>query len=460
MQKSCLNPVIGLLVLCLGGSFSARAQGTRIVHAFGVNGYVGGPLTLVSNSIFGGYAVFRVESDGSGFGFVTNTFSSVGIAVSENVIYGVQDGAFGPLYRINLDGSGRTNLFTFSNTDGINPFPPTVADGAIYGVVRGSGFNDNGGLVYRISTNGSGFTIIHHFAIPGPTNTEGASPACILTVTNGMVYGTTTNAGPGNTGTVFSMDTNGLNFSILHAFGAFSGGSTSSDGAYPLGKLCIDGDVVYGTTCSGGAMGGGTVFSVNTSGGNFKTIHTFPTAPYAQPNAGPQSGVVLHKGVLYGVAQCYPAAYNGGVYRLNVDGSGFALIQQFEFSNYDPTLGMWTNRYGGDPYGEPAADDNNLYLSTHLYGRFGFGTVLAVPFSLPPVGTTVTGFARASNSATFGWNTIPKGTYQVQYATTTGATNWLDLGEPITAPNFTWSFMDTNASEPSRFYRVRVISEP
>jgi uncharacterized repeat protein (TIGR03803 family) len=281
-----------------------------------------------------------------------------------------------------------------------------------------------------------------------------------LTITNGMVYGTTTNSGPGKTGTIFSMDTNGLNFSILHAFGPFSAGTTNADGACPMGKLCVEGDLIYGTTCSGGAMGGGTIFTVNTSGSGFKTLHTFPRATFAQPNSSPQSGVILRNGVLYGVARCYPAPYNGGVYRLNTDGSGFALIQQFEYSTYNTAVRMWTNQYGGNPLGEPSADDNNLYVRTSLYGPLGFGTVIAVPLLAPAVGNTVTDFVRSSNFVSFGWNAIPNGSYQVEYVNHIGATNWVNLGDPITAADITCSFIDTNSLDAQRFYRVRVISEP
>ena len=66
-------------------------------------------------------------------------------------------------------------------------------------------------------------------------------------------------------GTVFKINTNGTGFSILHNFsetytnppGSYT---TNSDGSSPNGGLILSGNTLYGTAWTGGANGNGTVF--------------------------------------------------------------------------------------------------------------------------------------------------------------------------------------------------------
>jgi len=65
-------------------------------------------------------------------------------------------------------------------------------------------------------------------------------------------------------------------FTILHTFTAGSGfpSYTNSDGANP-GSLIISGNTLYGTTDRGGSSGRGTMFRVNIDGSGFANLHTF-----------------------------------------------------------------------------------------------------------------------------------------------------------------------------------------
>jgi len=61
------------------------------------------------------------------------------------------------------------------------------------------------------------------------TNSDGANPDMALTVSGSVLYGTTENGGPASYGTVFTMNTDGTGYTVLHTF------TNNPDGAYPDG---------------------------------------------------------------------------------------------------------------------------------------------------------------------------------------------------------------------------------
>jgi hypothetical protein len=52
------------------------------------------------------------------------------------------------------------------------------------------------------------------------------------------------------------------------------------------------------------------------------------------------------------------------------------------------------------------------------------------------------------------WSAVAGQTYQVQYNTTLGQTNWINLGSPLTATDGTATDSDTIGPDPQRLYRV------
>src|SRR5437867_2385653 len=76
---------------------------------------------------------------------------------------------FGGIFKVKTDGTGYTNLFWFGDhgTFGasFSPYPPIQgADGKLYGTTAG-GFipSGSGGTLFRMNTDGSGFTLLHVF---------------------------------------------------------------------------------------------------------------------------------------------------------------------------------------------------------------------------------------------------------------------------------------------------------
>jgi len=140
-----------------------------------------------------------------------------------------------------------------TNTDGGNPFAGVVLSGnTLYGTTFDGG-RYGYGTVFAVNTDGSGFTNLYSF-----TGTDGAyGPHSGLTLSGNTLFGSTSGGGllgSLSSGTLFAINTDGSGYRNLYSF---SGGS---DGAVPQGDLIINNNTLYGTTAGGGS-GNGTVFS-------------------------------------------------------------------------------------------------------------------------------------------------------------------------------------------------------
>ena len=80
-------------------------------------------------------------------------------------------------------------------------------DGTLYGIATDGGAGA-AGLVFRIQTNGTGYTVIKNFPLTDVTtgtNSDGANPMAGLVLSSNMLYGTTRAGGLSGHGTVFSL---------------------------------------------------------------------------------------------------------------------------------------------------------------------------------------------------------------------------------------------------------------
>ena len=139
-----------------------------------------------------------------------------------------------------------------------------VAGRTLYGTAYSGGTN-GWGTVFKINPDGTGYATLYSF-----TNTpDGANPAADLIVSGGILYGTTEHGGSAGLGTVFAISTNGTGYTILHSF------TGSPDGANPEAGLLRLGNTVYGTTYAGGSAEYGTVFEIGTTGTDYAVLHSF-----------------------------------------------------------------------------------------------------------------------------------------------------------------------------------------
>jgi uncharacterized repeat protein (TIGR03803 family) len=152
------------------------------------------------------------------------------------------------------------------------------SDGNLYGTSEIGGMY-SGGFVFRVSPNGT-LTNIYSFT----EGSDGGDPEAGLALGgDGFFYGTASDNGSADSGTVFQISTNGA----LTTLYTFTGGS---DGAQCSGLLVQGGDGnFYGTAQYGGDFGDGTVFTMPTNG-DLNPFYSFSGDDGANPQAGLAQG--------------------------------------------------------------------------------------------------------------------------------------------------------------------------
>ena len=365
---------------------------------------------------------------------------SAELLLSGNTLYGTAvvggSSGNGTVFALNTDGTGFTNLHSFTvtsggslpnikNTDGANPYAGLLLSGnTLYGTTEYGGTNGNG-TVFALSTDGTSFTNLHIFTATGTINGDGANPYAGLMLSGNTLYGTTETGGTHGYGTVFAINTDGTSFTNLHSFitkdgvGPFAGlilsgntlyGVTSGaignsilengtvfavntdgtsftnlhsiiarEGVLPFGGLILLSNTLYGTTESGGTHGYGTVFAINTDGTSFTNLHSFNQSDGWEP----QAGLILSGNTLYGTttyggnSAVRGYSGNGTVFAVNTDGTGFTNLHSFTATaGSDGSYG--TNSDGGYPVGGLILSNNTLYGTTHIGGTSGSGTIFSI----------------------------------------------------------------------------------
>ena len=161
-------------------------------------------------------------------------------------------------------------------------------NGNLYGTTAFGGTN-HAGTIFKIATSGKE-TILYSFK----GGTDGFYPEAGLVMGRaGSIYGTTSEGGASNAGTVFKITLAGKKIKLYD----FKGGS---DGAVPEGRLVMGRNgTLYGTTSSGG-NGNGTVFEI-TKDGKERILYRFEGDTNNSDGSAPKAGLVWGRyGNLYG----------------------------------------------------------------------------------------------------------------------------------------------------------------
>ena len=299
-------------------------------------------------------------------------------------------------------------LVSFNGGNGANPQAGLVASGCtLYGTTYAGG-SSSVGTVFSVNTNGNNFTNLYNFnGATYNTNTgtfvpaDGANPAGGLVLSGNMLYGTTSSGGSSDEGTVFAINTNGGGYAILYNF---SGGA---DGAEPEAGLVLMGNTLYGTTFNGGQYGGGSVFRVNTDGTAFTNIHSFSGAN----GANPQAALVLSGNTLYGTTSAGGSSGNGMVFRVNTDGSSPSNVYNFTggADGANPEAGLVLS--GGTLYGTANGGGNFLGTVFKVNTNGGFSSYVfnGTDGANPQAGLLLLGnmlIGTAVNGGGPGWGTV------------------------------------------------------
>jgi uncharacterized repeat protein (TIGR03803 family) len=346
-------------------------------------------------------------------------------AVDGDMLYGVTSAGgahgLGVVFSMGINGSGYQVLHDFNGApdDGQRPLKSLLIQGdRLYGMTLYGG-TDNLGLIYSIDSDGGEFAILHSFS-----GTDGEKPWGDLISSGGKLYGMTPHGGTNDKGVVFSLDPDGGSFTVLHHF---AGGE--SDGMSPYGSLVADGSTLYGTTCYGGTgpavNGSGTIFSINAESGAVTILHSFQ----GQPHDGTQpwdslmfdgsrlfgttrEGGAENRGVIFSIAPptATPTPTTTPTPTPPID----LTAQKAEFNTTD-SIRVWADVR---PIGTPCYPFVRVLMadgSTRYYERgrgFSASPVPYLGFAAGPitVGAPIMGYP----ALTANFSAIPTGTYELE----------------------------------------------
>ena len=334
----------------------------------------------------------------------------------------------------------------------------SLSGGTLYGTTTAGGPAANG-TIFSLTTNGVTFSVLHNFSVLDSntgTNSDGTLPRSGLILSGGTLYGTASVGGAGGNGVVFSIGTNGGNFTTLYSFTPMDTlTATNTDGAMPLGGLVLSSNTLYGTTCAGGFGGSGTMFSIQTNGSGFAVLHHFTaTDPVTATNtdgASPGAALLLSSNVLYGTAAAGGPGAAGTVFALNLANLQFSTIHSFT-----TVTGNGTNRDGAFPVAPVLQLGNSLYGTTFSGGPGAAGTVFSIPIPAPPA--VITNVVRNLNGTmTLSFLGAPNSTNIIQAAASlTPPVAWQNVSTNVADANGAWQFTDNNIPAATRFYRSYV----
>ena len=271
----------------------------------------------------------------------------------------------GCIYNLNPTTNESTIVYEFKKYSS-SPYAPvhglTYSNGKLWGVARAGSYYEYGGI-YSIDTNGENLTWHHYFRFDSPRH-----PSSRLVEYDGKLYGTTTFGKPNGTdtwgqmnvsngtGTVFSIDTSGDNFTIVHKFdipfGAIPPAGTGT-GRAPQGALVVSHDKLWGTTFRGGRDDNGVIFRIDLKTGEAKAIHQFSELGGGFPNGN----IIEHSGQLWGLASESALGHHGFIYKIDPLTESFQVVHKF----IDSGKGSPANIGGSKPIGGLTAYKGRLW---------------------------------------------------------------------------------------------------
>ncbi len=229
----------------------------------------------------------------------------------------------GVLYSFNTSTQAYSKLYTFSGPNGANPYGSLMqaADGKLYGMTNLGGVG-NFGVIFSFNTTTSAYTNLKTF-----DETNGANPFGTFTQTSdGILYGMTNSGGLYDEGVIFSFVPSSSTFTRLMEFDGKNGGN-------PRGELTLASDgKFYGLTRAGGGASYGVLFSFVPSMAAYTKLKVFGAVVNGSNIIG---GVVQNAaGKLYGMFSSGGGLYGlGGIYSFDPSTSAYARLMDFNGNN-------------------------------------------------------------------------------------------------------------------------------
>ena len=263
-----------------------------------------------------------------------------------------------------------TTIATFDGTNGASPYAGLVADvdGNLYGTTYGGGANDNG-TVFRVAVGSNAATTVATF-----DGTNGSRPyAGVMLDGSGNLYGTTSQGGSNDQGTVFKVAAGSSTVTTLVTF-------DGANGANPLSALLADpSGNLYGTTGSlgqtgdGGVIfGGGTVYQVASGTNTLTTLVAFniQQPPFGNNAVSPDNLIRDASGNLFGTT-VLGTSNNGSIFGISAGTNSLTTLATFINSNVD----------GSYPSGLITDGLGNFYGTTSQGGANNLGTIFKLATS-------------------------------------------------------------------------------
>jgi uncharacterized repeat protein (TIGR03803 family) len=272
---------------------------------------------------------------------------------------------FGTVFKITPAGV-ETVLYSFTVGsggfgDGFNPSAGLIQgiDGNFYGTTTQGGAN-NAGTVFKITPAGVESIVYSFTGVDG----DGFAPyASLIQTSDGTLYGTTASGGANSAGTVFSVTPEGME-TVLHSFGA------GSDGQLPYAPLIQGSDGnFYGTTAKGGSTNTGTVFKITPAGAETVLYSFRGLVNGIYDGEYPYAGLIQGSdGNFYGTTTIGGSAGTGALFKMTPAGVE-TLVHSFGTIATD----------GVNPYSALIeGNDGNFYGTTEYGGEYTYGTVFKI----------------------------------------------------------------------------------
>lgn len=327
--------------------------------------YYGGSLTNDKGTIF------KILPDGTNytqihaFDYVNGSYPEGSLISDGTFLYGVTsrggNSDNGTIFKILPDGSGYTDFFNFTGGGGTGnePIGDLLYDGTFLYGTTSMGGAANGGTIFRIMPDGTGYLKLYDFDAPN----DGWTPRSALISDGIYLYGMTKGGGIFGSGTIFKILPDGTGYQKLFDFDGMT------NGYYPQGSLVSDGTFLYGMTTSTGINNhSGTIFKILTDGTGYQNIFDFDAPSQVGNLTGnyPMGSLMYDGTFLYGMtADGGDINDDGTVFKILPDGTGFTKLWDFS--------GGFTE--GGDPHGSLISDGTFLYGMTYWDGLGNLGVV-------------------------------------------------------------------------------------
>ena len=345
--------------------------------------------------------IYKINAGTGAYASVADFQRSTGTVMASNPAAGLTSGGDGLLWGSTEKGgsSDLGMLFTlnpatgvvqrvldFSGTGGATagagPSAELVADGNgfLWGVTAAGGAN-NGGVVFKINVLSRIYTLVLEF-----NGSNGRIPlGRLLADGAGNFWGTTSEGGPSQRGTVFRI---AMATGVLTTLLEFTGSSGSFLGDGPAGGLSSDGaGFFWGTTYEGGSSNAGTIFKIATATGAFTSVFSFD----GDGSLGKAPGETLTlaaDGFFWGATEFGGAEDLGIVFKINRSTGVFTRILDFtgkdgEYPGANPRssliqdpVGAWYGSTQGGGSGEKGtifkiAPSGAFSIVTNFTGALG-----------------------------------------------------------------------------------------